>query len=423
MDLVVVPLASRIHGTEYYLNLLKEFSNIFSSYNVKVLDVADSDEAINDELINIVSNSIPILLILTGGCSKLAVELISRCNVKRVLIVSHPQHNSLASAISVRSKLELEGIAVRNYFCNNLSRCSQVVERAIKVGRALIRLLGVNVGVIASELGEEVKHFEEVLSAKVVLITYDELSELINETTEEEVGNAINVINRSIKLEGLSYEALRKVIKIYIAMKKLVASKGLNALAIDCFPYLMRFGVTPCLAVALLNAEGVPTACEGDLRSLALMLIARSLDIKSSWIANIASVDGRTITLAHCTIAPTLGVNCMLVPHFESGNPYAVTCKLHEGVYTIAGIDREYSAIATLKAKLISSGLLSNDMCRTQAILRADVDLSELPNISLSNHHLLIPGDIVSDLREVTYLLFMDFATYDSIIRHLTGEL
>lgn len=423
MDLVVVPLASKVHGSEYYLNMLKKFLDIFASHGIKVLNVVDSEELINDELINAVSNSIPILLILTGGCSKLAVELISRCNVKRVLIISHPQHNSLASAISIRSRLELEGIAVRNYFCSNLSKCSEVVERAIKVGRALTSLLGVNVGVIASELGEEVKHFEEVLNAKVTLITYDELNELISEITDEEVSSVISIINRSTRLGELGDEILRKVVKVYVAMKKLVADKGLNALAIDCFPYLMKTGITPCLAVALLNAEGIPTACEGDLRSLTLMLIAKSLDIRGSWIANIASVDGHNITLAHCTIAPTLGINCMLVPHFESGNPYAVACKLHEGVYTIAGVDREYSVIAALRARLIDSGLLSSDMCRTQAILHTNVDLSELPNIALSNHHILMPDDVISDLREVTYLLFMDFTTYDSVIRHLRGEL
>ncbi|MEM1753326.1 MAG: hypothetical protein QXW21_03470, partial [Candidatus Methanomethylicaceae archaeon] len=170
-----------------------------------------------------------------------------------------------------------------------------------------------------------------------------------------------------------------------------------------------------CIAVALLNDDGIVTACEADLRALMLMLMAKSLG-KISWMANIASINDKQLTIAHCTIATKLGVNCKLISHFESGLPYSLTCKLNEGEYTLVGINREYSLIATLKVKLIKSGLINENMCRTQALLEANVDLSDFPNIALGNHHILIPGDVVDDLKELANLLSIKFITYEKLI-------
>lgn len=39
--------------------------------------------------------------------------------------------------------------------------------------------------------------------------------------------------------------------------------KERDMVAIQCFPYIMRAGYTPCLSIALLNASGRLVACEG----------------------------------------------------------------------------------------------------------------------------------------------------------------
>ncbi|MEM4706784.1 MAG: hypothetical protein QXW27_04515 [Candidatus Methanomethylicaceae archaeon] len=396
MKLIAIPLASRIHRKEFYEKFINDLKPIFEKNEIKVLEVID--DKLSDEIINEVISSIPIIVILTGGTSDLAVELIEKSKVRRVLLLSHFQHNSLASAISIKNRVK--EIAIRNYFGN------KSIEKVIKISKALEKLLGIKVGVISDKI--DVKKFEEILNAKVFRFGYECL-----EISNIDLSEVFSSINK--KIEIIDNDAFKRAIELYLIMKKLVFNNQLNALAIDCFPYLIKYRITPCIAVALLNDDGIVTACEADLRALMLMLMAKSLG-KISWMANIASINDKQLTIAHCTIATKLGVNCKLISHFESGLPYSLTCKLNEGEYTLVGINREYSLIATLKVKLIKSGLINENMCRTQALLEANVDLSDFPNIALGNHHILIPGDVVDDLKELANLLSIKFITYEKLI-------
>ncbi|WP_243681025.1 hypothetical protein [Vulcanisaeta souniana] len=104
-----------------------------------------------------------------------------------------------------------------------------------------------------------------------------------------------------------------------------------DALAINCFPYLVKHRVTPCLALARLNEEGgLIAACEADLRALFSMIIARELTGYSGWIANTNRIEGSRVTMAHCTIALNMVSNARAVTHFESGFSYGllVSCYL-----------------------------------------------------------------------------------------------
>ena len=177
---------------------------------------------------------------------------------------------------------------------------------------------------------------------------------------------------------------------------------------------LIKYKITPCLAVSLLNDEGIITACESDLRSLFLMLIIYSLYNIPSWIANIAAVKENKVIFSHCTIATKLAEECKLVNHFESNYPYSLSCKLKNGIYTIITIDRNYEKIVLLKANLLESGMLRNDMCRTQAIF--EINLKDFHNIALSNHHVLVLMDIENDLKELSCLLGIKLINYEDLI-------
>lgn len=394
MRLIAVPLASKIHGKEHYEKILREFRSALEESGIDVLEALDGD--LSDEIVEKVKEAIPIVIVLTGGTSDLAMKLLERGEAKRAILLSHSKHNSLASAISIKSRAK--GIAIKNYF--------EAVDRAVKIGKALKELLGIKVGAISN--GIDARRFEEVLNAKVLRFDYETL-----DTSGMNVDEALYSISKRIEIP--ENDAARKAIEIYLAMKKLAIENQLKALTIDCFPYLIRHGITPCIAVSLLNDDGIITACEADLRSLMLMLMARALG-RTPWMANIASVNGKRLTIAHCTIATKLGVNCKLSLHFESGLPYSLTCRLKEGEYTLTGINRDCSLMAALKVKLIDSGLINEEMCRTQALLEADVDLSDFPNMALGNHHVLIPGDVAKDLKDLAELLSIKFVDYEKLL-------
>ncbi|MEM1982571.1 MAG: hypothetical protein QXZ63_02775 [Sulfolobales archaeon] len=419
---VVVPLATRIHGPNYYRQLLKPIEEFFQSRNIKVLEVLDSEELIRDDILNIIKNSTPIFLILTGGTSRLAWKLMTQSNVRKAIIISHSEHNSLPSAISIRSRADAEGIPTSVRYCKDLtsSECIKTLEEVVELSSVITNISNARIAVVSDSVEDYYSLFESIYGIKLSLINYEELEGLLKEVKEDEARDYLSNLIPKLRLSDVGDAQLINAVRVYLAIKKLIDVGRFNALAIDCFPFLTKYKLTPCLAVSLLNDDGVPTACEADLRSLLIMLIVKSLGSWPVWIANISSISNNRIILAHCTIATKLGYNCSLVPHFESSYPYSLTCNIPPGHYTLASIDREFTTIATLKAKLIGSGSLFKTMCRTQAILETEVDLSNFANIALNNHHVLITGDLRNKIRDVAYMFGMDFITYESIIKYLS---
>lgn len=399
MKIIAVPIASSLHKREFYeevFNLIRK-----KLFGIEMLNIIEDE--FNDELIMKLEGSIPIIIILTGGVSDLAVRIIKKSRAKRVILISHSKHNSLASALSIISKTE--GVIIRNYFFKKL----EDLDLMMKIIRALSNLLEIKVGLITEKLSEDIDKFKEKLNAEILLISYDELNK---DVEEEKINATLQSIRNRMELTKVNESFLKKAIKLYLIIKEIILKRKLNGIAIDCFPYLIKYGITPCLAVSLLNDDGFVAACEADLRSLLLMLIAKALD-KDSWMANIASIDGKMITLAHCTISTKLANKCELVNHFESELPYSLACTLKGHEFTMVGIDKKFSKIAALKVKLLKSGLLDENMCRTQAIFAAPIDLSEFPNIALGNHHVIIHNDVINELKELAHLLSINFTTYD----------
>lgn len=419
---VVIPLASKIHGREYYENLLKSIQTLFEAHGVKVFNVMDSEDLITDEVLNVINKSIPILLVLTGGTSRLGGRLITQGSVKGAIILAHGEHNSLPSAISIRSRADVEGIAAKIYFCEELrsKKCVETLEEAVRLGKALNDIVRTHVAVVSDSPEDYYNLFEGTYGIKLSLLSYEELERSFKDVSDEEVMSSLINLKSKLHLLGVNEKYLKDTLRVYISMKKLLSNYGYNAIAIDCFPFIMKYGLTPCLAVSLLNDDGVPTACEADLRSLLIMLMVKSLGVWPAWIANVSSVNGKRMVLSHCTIATKLGYQCSLLTHFESNYPYSLTCSIPNGPYTLASVDREFTTVASLKAKVVDSGFKSEAMCRTQVILESEVDLSDFPNIALSNHHVLIPGNISDRLKVISHMLGMDFITYESLIKYLS---
>lgn len=417
---VVVPLASRIHGPNYYKQLLKSFEEFFVSRNVKVLGILDSEELITDEVLSALRGSTPIFFLLTGGTSRLSWKLLNLGNIRRALIFAHSGHNSLPSAISVKNRADAEGIPTKIYFCKDVtaSECYNVLDEAITLGNNVMQVSNTRVVVVSDVVDESYSIFENVTGIKTSLVSHDELVKLFNEVRDEKV-NYLNRLGVKLDLTNVDDYSFKNVARMYLALKELVERNGFNAVALDCFPLLIKYKITPCLAVSLLNEDGIPTACEADLRSLLLMLIAKAVGGWPAWIANIASVDGNHMVLAHCTIATGLAHRCRLTTHFESNYPYSLSCSLPPGMYTLVGIDREFTTMATLKVRVLDSGSLFEDMCRTQVVVESEVDLSYFPNIALSNHHVLLPGDQSAKIKDIGYMFGLDFISYESLIRYL----
>ncbi|MFN7105705.1 MAG: hypothetical protein ACK4M3_03885 [Pyrobaculum sp.] len=209
--------------------------------------------------------------------------------------------------------------------------------------------------------------------------------------------------------DGEAYRLAKneKVAKVVSALEAL--GRGRDAVAVQCFPYLARAGVTPCLAVALLNARGGVVVCEGDLSAAFAMLLSRRLTGYSGWVANVVYRDGDRAVFAHCTISLDMAKRWSLMPHFESGYPTAVAGELAHHIYTIVSVSPRLDIVAVGKVEVEKSGNYLQHACRTQAFVKLQTELEEK---APTNHHVFIPGDHVREVENVAKLLQIKTVRY-----------
>ncbi|WP_243678473.1 hypothetical protein [Vulcanisaeta distributa] len=128
------------------------------------------------------------------------------------------------------------------------------IDHALRIARAIASILGIRVALLGVGAKDSVvRTFEDRFEAKVDAIPMKSLEDMINNADEKLAAEFVNYIKGRVKFE-VGDERLRDVGRIYAAMRGLYGKY--DALAINCFPYLIKHRVTPCLALAKLNEEG-----------------------------------------------------------------------------------------------------------------------------------------------------------------------
>ena len=361
-----------------------------------------------DELKDLsIGDSLVVAVILSGGVSRLVGELVSVNRARMVVLVSYPGFNSLASALDARALLRDLGVDSGILHINDLGE----LGGALRVARAIARVIGVKVALLGVDRKSDIsRSFEDRFDSKVDIINMSEFERLVENADEGIAQEFVNLIKGRVKFE-IGSERLLEVGKIYAAIRGLYARY--DATAINCFPYLIEHRVTPCLALARLNEEGLIAACEADLRALFSMMLTKELTGYSGWIANVNHVEGSTVTMSHCTIALNMIRNPRVLTHFESGYPYGLTGELIFNEEMGISVSSDFRRMGVFTAKVVNSGLMSNNMCRTQAVLNLGVDASRVVKLAPYNHHVIVPGDITRELEVIASVLGMEYVRYN----------
>jgi L-fucose isomerase-like protein len=187
--------------------------------------------------------------------------------------------------------------------------------------------------------------------------------------------------------------------KAYLTIKRICQEERLDAMTIRCFDIVKACGTTSCLALALLNDEGIVAGCEGDMQTLMSMLLVKRLCNAEAFMANPSQLTDTTSMLAHCTIPLKMCDDITIRSHFESGIGVAIQGVLPLTDYTIfkwggPRLDRYYVA----EAQAVEMPY-SNHFCRTQITLNANLKPYLLQH-SIGNHHVIIKGKHAERIRE-----------------------
>jgi L-fucose isomerase-like protein len=113
--------------------------------------------------------------------------------------------------------------------------------------------------------------------------------------------------------------ALRDALRVYAALKRLAADYGLDALAPGCPAFMGEAGSNACLAMALLNDEGLTVGCEGDVAGTLSLHLAQAAALRAGFLANTAWAGGGRVLLAHCGAPRSMGLAYSIERHVLTG--------------------------------------------------------------------------------------------------------
>lgn len=347
-------------------------------------------------------SDLDIIFVRTGGTEGLFKEIFPTLD-GNILLLTSGKSNSLAASLEIMSYLNQQGCK-GEILHGSVSYISERINVLAKVSEARKSLNGKNLGIIGEpsdwliSSNADKKAVKEKLGINLLDIN---IQELVEETGKlDTYPHEVQTIRK--ELEENASEAVRKyaegTLKIYVALKNIITRYNLSGLTLRCFDLLDSVGNTGCLALAMLNSEGIPSGCEGDVPALLTMTIGQALTGRCGFQANPSRIDPLTgeLLLAHCTIPFNMVLSRSFDTHFESGIGVAVHGEMPVGDATIFKVSGDLGRSFCAEADLLSNQY-ENNLCRTQINLRLKENPQEtcteyfLKN-PVGNHHIVFSG-------------------------------
>ena len=427
------------------LSLISSSLHNITELSQKRMEVIEALKALGD--VSIFKNSSPascgiesatgeivnVAYILTGGTESLFIKLFGEnCSrLGNITIISDAYHNSLAASQEICTWLYNNGVqhrhihiplhspdATLNRLPTLLCAESPAPQRtecnagvAATSADALVKALGgCTIGLIgeaspwliASGIDKEALSkrcgvsFREISIGTLAdkYLGYRELwkNHTLSAGARAELDEVL--CRFSCSLEGdRTTEDLSDAAIMYLALASICKEEHLDAVTVKCFDLLSSCKTTACLALALLNDNGIIAGCEGDIPSICTMLAVYKALGRPSFMANPASIDSDNLSIdfAHCTIPTAMVENCTLPSHFESGIGIGINGEVPLGNYTLcklSGKTLERSLICN--GRLVKGEYLSN-RCRTQVrfIFESKAEFDAFCKARVGNHIIL----------------------------------
>jgi len=141
-----------------------------------------------------------------------------------------------------------------------------------------------------------------------LLIDHFELNEIYKiEVDTNKVKERIEQIKEIFDVSSISGEQLNNVAELTSKINIFLDNNQLDALAIRCWPeFATDFGIAPCAAMSVLQAEGKILTCEGDILGSLSMVAHSAIGAKNPYLADFSQVDFKEnfALLWHCGVAP-----------------------------------------------------------------------------------------------------------------------
>ncbi len=392
MTINLITFASMLHKQETVRHAHQAILNeLEKHFTINLVDYTQIDSLPKDEF--------SILFIATGGVERLVMQAFESLP-RPTLLLADGMQNSLAASLEISSWLRSRGLKSEILH----GEADTIVQR-IKVlyvnFKAQQALKGVRIGVIGPPSSWLIASNVDYLLAKrrwgiqYTDISIERIQENYDRITDEEVDNACaDFASRAFASKEATPEDLIKAMRLYRALKQVCEEEQLTAVTVSCFRLMDHTHTTGCLAISLLNDDGIPAGCEGDLQSIFTLLAVKTLTGKNGFMANPSMLDTRTneMVLAHCTIG-TRQVDAFIIRnHFESESGIGIQGILPTGEVTVVKCGGECLDEYYLTTGTLTENTNYTNVCRTQVRVRLNSPVDYFLKNPLGNHHIIVPG-------------------------------
>lgn len=353
-------------------------------------------------------------IISTGGVENIFLDLLKRNLVgTNVTLIADGRFNSLAASMEILTYLNNNNIKAFIAYGSNEEISARLKEHPHvdfvneQCGSAALSLSGDKIAVfgepsdwlIASNVDRDfLKQKFYIDFVDIPLDTLFRRFSLIDDNMVEFLAADFQVVTS----RGETTERdLLDSLKIYLAINQICQENNCTCATVRCFSIIEKLKATGCLALALLNDEGIDAACEGDLQSLLSMILVRRVTGMPSFMANPSAMskDNHTTTFAHCTVPTTMCRRYGFRSHFESQCGLAVAGEFSPSeVYTIFKWGGEKLDRFFVEEAVSVVAPSNENLCRSQLTLNF-YNPEYMLNNPIGNHHIIVKGAFADKLR------------------------
>jgi len=141
-----------------------------------------------------------------------------------------------------------------------------------------------------------------------VLLDHYELSDVYGGSVEsKELDKREADIKGVFDISGITKDQFQKVANLTVSMDNFIKQNSLDAFAIRCWPeFAARYGISPCAAMSMLQAEHKIIACEGDVEGALSMFAQSAVGGETPFLFDFSQVDFNEdfALFWHCGVAP-----------------------------------------------------------------------------------------------------------------------
>ena len=395
-SLKIVYLSSPLHDREAIWTCRKEqWKTLQRRYFCTLTPIQEYDGVMGKE-------EAVIFFIATGGSESLFLSYREKMSGPKVFL-SDGFHNSLAAALEIASRIALDKQA-----CIHIhgfeALTSEKIEMIYRLQQGWNNLQkkriaifgGISPWLIASQVATDTvtKRWGVTFCQLPISELEQRLLHAAPKFMAQAAAQAQNLLSQASACIEPELAEVERAVLFYLILAEMCKERQIDALTIKCFDLLSHAHVTACLALSMLNDNGIVAGCEGDIPALWSMLIVNALTGQPSFMVNPVDLhsDPCIIDLAHCTLPTTLCHSYALRNHFESGISVAIQGDFSPGRYTLFKCGGPLLDQYTVtEGELEAAPYLSN-RCRTQLRLRTDRPVREVLEARLGNHVVVVPG-------------------------------